>query len=1123
MPFTSYLVTKFDHSHENEFFRNLSENLEAKFGGSKENYFLIGNIGVYGNELDAIFIKNGQITIIDFKNYGGELTVGENSAWVIKQGNGKEVFVAGGGRDRNPFHQVRKYRRALINFLSDHSENILTTNHENLDWSHLGGMIVFHKKISSIKNKNFGKDDKWFHIADIINVVDQLEGLFSQSLNLTDHEIESILRVLGIDDSMVLTNHKWETEKKESAKPRKEGANLQLIRKLVDAKSSESKFQRILDFYKIMLKTEQVKDPEIPIFYKLPFESSQSLENYRLNIKESEKFFDAFTKNFAQNFPKNLLVILTLNMDGKSLPLLYETFLATDVKSKQELIINLNGFELFRKSLEKMGLSEDLLEELTTAVNSQNTLDEKINTLREFLGASIELTKGIEVGLSSEGLYTAQVIAELNKLKSISEADVENTVFKSILMGLELNSKDHASLPLNPLIQVTNLNQSQKSAVISSFENPLTVITGPPGTGKSQVVLNILANAVANNHSVVFSSKNNGAIDCVKERFDAITDDEYLLRLGSKDSISKRFKPKIEKFIAEFEHSYIEPDQSELIKLRSKIEAFQKRLNFLQGKLKRIIELPNELERLNEKSSSIKEEFENWKREQDPKYYELFIDLGLKIKFDSNEVNGLINDLKSWDSGWVSRLFFGIFKKGGFEAKIKGLNQSQTEELYDLVSKENSWIQVDQPFISSSQKNLAKWVGLKSISEGLSERHQTFKKLINRISGETSSLSEELNQLVSQEEEFKIEIYSIEKELNVLGAKLLNLSISSKTNFEDLYSIRKFSDYLPANQLYKNEDLMSFKRETEQFLKSFNILAMTNLSVKNSLPLAKGIIDLLVIDEASQSDIATALPLIYRAKKVVIIGDPLQLRHITSVNKHEQGYAVDSLGLVDLQPDYVGSSLYDIAHKASLKFKTHSVFLNEHYRCHPEIIRFSNKEFYLAKLGQNLQIKTSIEDRTFGSPGLTWIHVKGEMEGKLNVNRAEINRCLILAKKLRLENPNATIGIITPFRDQKNKLQTEFFQEFQTSIIADTVHRFQGDERDIIILSLVATDDSPDSKANFINNNPELINVAVTRAKSALYIVGNHSYCKKTIERDKQAPLSLLARYAESIKKVKNF
>ena len=57
---------------------------------------------------------------------------------------------------------------------------------------------------------------------------------------------------------------------------------------------------------------------------------------------------------------------------------------------------------------------------------------------------------------------------------------------------------------------------------------------------------------------------------------------------------------------------------------------------------------------------------------------------------------------------------------------------------------------------------------------------------------------------------------------------------------------------------------------------------MTSLSARGRLPFEPGIFDLVVIDEASQCDIASALPLLYRARRAVIIGDPLQLKHVST-------------------------------------------------------------------------------------------------------------------------------------------------------------------------------------------------------------------------------------------------
>src|SRR5690606_37635930 len=108
-----------------------------------------------------------------------------------------------GTRERNPYHQVEKYRRGLIDFLSENSDKILSSNHENIDWSHLGAMIIFHKKIGSIKNKNFGKDEKWFHISDFTSSINRLDDLHSKKLNLNNTEINALLGVLGIDDSLI--------------------------------------------------------------------------------------------------------------------------------------------------------------------------------------------------------------------------------------------------------------------------------------------------------------------------------------------------------------------------------------------------------------------------------------------------------------------------------------------------------------------------------------------------------------------------------------------------------------------------------------------------------------------------------------------------------------------------------------------------------------------------------------------------------------------------------------------------------------------------------------------------------------------------------------------------------
>jgi superfamily I DNA and/or RNA helicase len=167
-----------------------------------------------------------------------------------------------------------------------------------------------------------------------------------------------------------------------------------------------------------------------------------------------------------------------------------------------------------------------------------------------------------------------------------------------------------------------------------------------------------------------------------------------------------------------------------------------------------------------------------------------------------------------------------------------------------------------------------------------------------------------------------------------------------------------------------------------------------------------------------------------------------------------------------------------------------------------------------------MAIHTTNEEFKFGKLGMNWVNVSGSMHEAKNINIAEVNKCVDLANSLASQYPDASIGIITPFRDQCKAISEKLPQVIREKVKPDTVHRYQGDEKDIIILSLVVTEDSPSSKAKFINSNYYLLNVAITRARSSLYIVGDNSYCGKLRDNKIRTPLSLLADYAKSLGKV---
>ena len=90
------------------------------------------------------------------------------------------------------------------------------------------------------------------------------------------------------------------------------------------------------------------------------------------------------------------------------------------------------------------------------------------------------------------------------------------------------------------------MDESQRKAVQSSLESKVSVITGPPGTGKTQMILNLIANLMMRDKSVLIASKVNKAVDNIKERYDLIDENQYLIRFGSKETVRDQVLPYLE-------------------------------------------------------------------------------------------------------------------------------------------------------------------------------------------------------------------------------------------------------------------------------------------------------------------------------------------------------------------------------------------------------------------------------------------------------------------------------------------------------------------------------------------------------------------------------------------------
>lgn len=269
---------------------------------------------------------------------------------------------------------------------------------------------------------------------------------------------------------------------------------------------------------------------------------------------------------------------------------------------------------------------------------------------------------------------------------------------------------------------------------------------------------------------------------------------------------------------------------------------------------------------------------------------------------------------------------------------------------------------------------------------------------------------------------------------------------------------------------------------------------MTTLAPR-PVPLDPGAIDLVVIDEASQCSIASIVPLLLRARRALVIGDPMQLPHIAKLTERtdaqlraRHGISRDWIGFHRLSP--VRHSAFDAAARAAGE----PLLLNEHYRCAPAIAGLANKLFYQGRL-DILTDSTAPDRLAVSGSAIEWHDVPGDARrgerGRSWVNDMEVDAVVDLSTALDAELPRtASVGVVTPFRAQASAIESKLEGTTRT-ITVGTAHRFQGGERDVMIFSLVGGDGMPSRTLDWFDQQRELWNVAITRARSRLIVVGD--------------------------------
>lgn len=322
--------------------------------------------------------------------------------------------------------------------------------------------------------------------------------------------------------------------------------------------------------------------------------------------------------------------------------------------------------------------------------------------------------------------------------------------------------------------------------------------------------------------------------------------------------------------------------------------------------------------------------------------------------------------------------------------------------------------------------------------------------------------------------ELSEEIADIENYLKGVNKNLLDeLCEQSMILLKD-HLARKY-EWCNQRKLYSLDDLW---KNPYDVLFEYPVILSTTFSSRNSLN-AGVVYDYLIMDEASQVDVATGALALSCARNAVIVGDTKQLPNVMKDDVKDRAKAIFDTFHINEGYQYTKSFLQSIL---DIMPNVTQVMLREHYRCHPKIINFCNQKFYRGEL--------IIMTKDEGEKDVLSVvkTAKGNHErSHYSQRQIDVIKNDIIPKYDL--NPKET-GIIAPYKNQVEALSREI-----NDIDIATVHKFQGKEKENIIISTV------DDEISDFTDDPYLINVAVSRAKKRLLLVvtGNEQSKERNI------------------------
>lgn len=661
----------------------------------------------------------------------------------------------------------------------------------------------------------------------------------------------------------------------------------------------------------------------------------------------------------------------------------------------------------------------------------------------------ITLTNQCSIILTKRPSITAGVLHELmqiaEKPSGVYRETALNVINEEYLQtkGKIIDNPNKQLKDLKDFAAITplSLSDSQENVIKSLENNHFVAVYGPPGTGKSQTIVNLVSHLIANGKTVLVASRMDKAVDVVADRLNELGAPFLALRAG-RINYQKQLSFQLQDLLS------------------NKIDLDTEYENAIFADIKDMKDLLNNIKDLENKSETTIALEQKWqeisiqKAEQEKTLGQMQYISSVREALKKSEIEQVTGFINTIEKNLEKTGFFASISNYTSKKNLKKILKTEFTESYESLGRLKSELEISK----------------------LACEMRLLEANIQKL-GNLHVMAEQIRMLKRKQRNLAIEILKGKRREALKGllrdqVKRQRLIIHTKSLVERKKNLQ--------NRLLEGEDF-------KPLMEAFPCWCVTTYAISGSLPMKPGLFDVAIIDEASQCDIASCFPILYRAKRAVVVGDDKQLPHLSFLEKAKEQSFLSQYGIPDkyqLMWRFRTNSMFDLANYYSMN----PVLLDEHFRSLPPVINFSNQEFY----GDRIRImRRNANDQKV----LELIQVpEGKVDFDATRNLPEVEAVVAKLQEIIIEDERknsdkpVSIGIISPFRAQVEQLKTSVARVLSEHMIKKhqieigTAHTFQGDERDIILMSWAFANNSFFQSLTFLQK-PNLFNVAITRAR----------------------------------------